>query len=425
MILMKGDIKMSIYLNPPITGFMESVNSEIYVDKSNLIGYTNRVLGTKQKNICISRPRRFGKSMTAEMLLAYYSKGSNSASLFQNLKIASSPSYLQHLNKYNVIALNMQSFLSTTHNARKMLDQLQLTVGAELAKAYDVPLNGSLPDLLSDIFSITGEQFIFIIDEWDCIFREKQESTEGHLIYLDFLRNLLKDRNYILLCYMTGILPIKKYGTHSALNMFTEFSMTNPRVLAEFVGFTEDEVRDLCEKYDMDFTETARWYDGYTFRRIPHIYSPKSVVDAMLNEEFDSYWTQTETYEALKVYIEMNFDGLRDSIVEMLAGNRVKVNTATFQNDMTTFKSKDDVMTLLIHLGYLAYDFQTQEVFIPNYEVSKEFTNAIQNSDWGNVVKAIQESEKLLHATWNQNGNAVAESSGKLFRESVISCHQL
>lgn len=157
--------------------------------------------------------------------------------------------------------------------------------------------------------------------------------------------------------------------------------MTNPRVLAEYVGFTQEEVKALCERYEMDFTETARWYDGYTFRRVSHIYSPKSVVDAMLNEEFDSYWTQTETYEALKVYIEMNFDGLKDSIIEMLAGNRVRINTATFQNDMTTFKSKDDVMTLLIHLGYLAYDFQTQEVFIPNYEVSLEFTNAIQNSD--------------------------------------------
>lgn len=371
---------MNNYLNPPITGFLESINSEIYVDKSKLIAFTNKMLGTEQKNICISRPRRFGKSMAVKMLSAYYNKNYDTASLFQNLKIAAEPSFLQHLNQHNVIALNMQTFLSATHNAQKMIVKLQEAVCAELKETYNIASGNSLPDMLSEIFSQTGEQFIFIIDEWDCIFREKKENTDGHLLYLDFLRNLLKDRTYISLCYMTGILPIKKYGSHSALNMFTEFSMTNPRVLAEYVGFTEDEVKALCDRYDMDFMETARWYDGYTFRRISHIYSPKSVVDAMLNEEFDSYWTQTETYEALKVYIEMNFDGLKDSIIEMLAGNRVKINTATFQNDMTTFKSKDDVMTLLIHLGYLAYDFQTQEVFIPNYEVSLEFTNAIQNS---------------------------------------------
>ena len=400
---------MGTYLNPTNIGFQESVNSEIYVDKSNFIVHTNKFLGTEQKNICISRPRRFGKSMTVKMLAAYYSKGCDSASLFAHRKIASASSYLQHLNKHNVIFLNMQTFLSATHNAKKMAMLLQDTLCKELTSFFHVSPADTLTDLLNTIFTETGEQFIFLIDEWDCIFREKKESHEGQLFYLDFMRNLLKDRTYVLLCYMTGILPIKKYGSHSALNMFTEFSMTNPRVLAEYVGFTESEVIDLCDRYNMDFIETSRWYDGYSFRRISHIYSPKSVVDAMLNEEFDSYWTQTETYEALKIYIEMNFDGLKDSIIEMLAGNRVKINTATFQNDMTTFQNKDDVLTLLIHLGYLAYDFQTQEVYIPNYEVSREFTNAVQGSGWNTVIKAIQESEKLLQDTWKQDADAVAQ----------------
>lgn len=412
---------MNIYLNPSNTGFRESVKSEIYVDKSELIAFTNKKLGTEQKNICVSRPRRFGKSMAAKMLAAYYSKGCDSASLFENCKISKAPSYQTHLNRYNVIFLNMQNFLSLTHNAGKMLEELQTAVTKELVASYKLPAsNDSLPDLFNNIFSTTGEQFIFIIDEWDCIFREKQESEEGHLLYLDFLRNLLKDRSYVLLCYMTGILPIKKYGSHSALNMFTEFSMTNPRILAEYVGFTQDEVASLCQLYHMDFSETARWYDGYTFRRISHVYSPKSVVDAMLNEEFDSYWTQTETYEALKIYIEMNFNGLKDAIIEMLAGNKVKINTATFQNDMTTFKSKDDVMTLLIHLGYLAYDFQTQKVFIPNYEVSLEFTNAIQTSGWDLVIHAIQQSETLLQATWNLNTDMVAKLLEDIHFETSI-----
>lgn len=411
---------MNNYLNPSNSGFWEAVNSEIYVDKSDMISYINKRLCTEQKNICISRPRRFGKSMAAKMLTAYYSKGCDSLTLFQNLKIASDPSFSQHLNRHNVIFLNMQTFLSASHNAQKMISSLEQAVCAELSENFHISPQSSLSDLLSNIFSMTGEQFIFIIDEWDCIFREKRETTDGHLLYLDFLRNLLKDRTYVSLCYMTGILPIKKYGSHSALNMFMEFSMTNPRVLSEYVGFTEEEVRELCIRYHMDFGEAARWYDGYTFRRSPHIYSPKSIVDAMLNEEFDSYWTQTETYEALRIYIEMNFDGLRDSIVEMLAGNCVEINTATFQNDMTTFKNKDDVMTLLIHLGYLAYDFEKQGVFIPNYEVSKEFVNAVQGSGWNSVIEAIRQSEKLLCSVWEKDGDAVAEALEEAHFETSI-----
>ena len=191
---------------------------------------------------------------------------------------------------------------------------------------------------------------------------------------------------------MTGILPIKKYGTHSALNMFDEFSMTNPRQLSEYVGFTEEEVQSLCSQYHMDFDEARRWYDGYSFRRVSHIYSPKSVVDAMRNECFDSYWTQTETYEALKIYIDMNFDGLKDDVVRMLGGGRCRIDTGTFQNDMTTFHSKDDALTLLVHLGYLAYDMDRQEVFIPNEEVRAEFTRAIKASGWDEVIHALTES---------------------------------
>lgn len=187
---------------------------------------------------------------------------------------------------------------------------------------------------LQEIFSETDEKFIFIIDEWDCIFRENKEDINAQKYYLDFLRDLLKDKDYVELAYMTGILPIKKYGSHSALNMFDEFAMTNPKTLAEYVGFTEGEVRALCMRYHMDFDETARWYDGYQFKNSLHIYSPKSVVNAMLNRAFGSYWTQTETYEALKVYIEMNLDGLKDAIINMMAGERCSINTSTFTNDI-------------------------------------------------------------------------------------------
>ena len=208
-----------------------------------------------------------------------------------------------------------------------------------------------------------------------------KDNEEGQKKYLDYLRNLLKDKAYVDLVYMTGILPIKKYGSHSALNMFTEFSMTQPLFMAEYVGFTETEVKELCDRYQMDFAEIQRWYDGYSFEE-GHIYSPRSVVTAMLTRKFSNFWSQTETYEALRIYIEMNFDGLKDAIMKMLSGERCRINIATFKNDMTTFRSKDDVFTLLVHLGYLGYDEKERQVFIPNYEVSEEFINALQGEDW-------------------------------------------
>ena len=403
---------MGIYLNPSNEMFAESIRSEIYVDKTGLIEYMNDAIGTRQKFICVSRPRRFGKSMAAEMMAAYYNYADNSRELFDGLEISKSASFEKHLNKYDVIFLNMQGFLSWAGNVSEVSDYVQKEVMSELRKLYgeNIPLeNERLRNSLATVFAETGRKFIFIIDEWDCVFREKSHDKEGQTKYLDFLRDLFKDQPYVGLVYMTGILPIKKYGTHSALNMFREFSMTEPRRLAKFIGFTEEEVKALCEKYNMDFEETKRWYDGYCFPREKHIYSPKSVVDAMLDGEFGNYWTRTETYEALKVYIEMNYDGLKDAIVQMLAGAGHKVNTNRFQNDMTTFESKDDVLTLLIHLGYLAYDVDKKEAYIPNYEVREEFVNAIEGARWDETVRAITASEELLEAVLSGDEDAVAK----------------
>lgn len=411
---------MGIYLNPNNIGFKEAVASEIYVDKTGLIEYTNKVFGTQQKYLCVSRPRRFGKTMAASMLTAYYSCGCDSRELFRGLQIEKAESFKEHLNQHDLIFLNIQKFLSRVEKPEDLVLYLQERVLEELYENYPFltekekckPVEKKtrkLAGILEEIYKITGNQFVFIIDEWDCIFREEQHDTKAQTEYLDFLRDLLKDAEYAKLTYMTGILPIKKYGSHSALNMFMEFSMTNPKGLAEYVGFTEVEVRNLCAEFGMDFGETKQRYDGYQFRKAPHVYSPKSVVDAMLNQEFDNYWTQTETYEALRIYIDMNFDGLKDSIVRMLSGERCRINTNTFANDMTSLKTRDDVLTLLIHLGYLAYDMWEKEVFIPNAEISSEFVNAIEGAGWNAVIKAIRTSEMLLEATWKKDPDAVAE----------------
>ena len=208
---------------------------------------------------------------------------------------------------------------------------------------------------------------------------------------------------------MTGILPIKKYGTHSALNMFSEFSMTNAGPLAEFVGFTEQEVRELCDTYQMDFEECKAWYDGYRFNEVGSIYSPHSVVQSMMLHKYNTYWNQTETFEALKVYIDMNFDGLREAVISLMAGACRKIDTANFANDMTTFRDMEDVLTLLVHLGYLGYDFDTSSVFIPNQEIRKEYANAIRAGGWESITNAIKASDGLLEATLSMNAEAVAK----------------
>lgn len=403
---------MGIYLNPGNEKFIKAVNSEIYVDKSELIKYTNHVLNTMQQYICVSRPRRFGKSMAANMLTAYYGRGCDSKELFAGLKIVKDESFTKHLNQYDVIFLNMQEFLSRSSSMQELIERIKKLVIRELKREYpDVDYfdDTDLIQSMQDVYVESKQPFIIIIDEWDCIFREYKNNKEDQEQYLDFLRDFLKDKGYIHLAYMTGILPIKKYGTHSALNMFQEFSMTNPKQLAEFVGFTESEVKELCEEFSMNLEEIKRWYDGYSFQGVPSVYSPKSVVEAMTSGICDTYWNQTETFEALREYIDLNYEGLRDDVLGMMAGEQVVVTTGGFTNDMTTFHNKDDVLTLLIHLGYLGYDFDNKCVFIPNNEVRNEYVTAVSVSEWGEVSKALRNSARTLEGILRNRPSQVVE----------------
>lgn len=412
---------MGIYLNPGNRGFWESVRSEIYVDKTGLIAETNKCINTEQKFLCVSRPRRFGKSMTLKMLAAYYSCGCDSKELFAGRSIAENPTYKEHLNRYDVVFLNMQQFLIEASSG-KVTEYLEQEVLEELNEEYGTVLKGremGLAATFRKIYAKTDKQFIFLIDEWDCVMRERQESETLQKQYLDFLRNLLKDQPYVALAYMTGILPVKKYGQHSALNMFWEYSMTNQKSLEEYTGFTEEEVKGLCGRFGMDFTEASSWYDGYQFKKYRHVYNPKSVVEAMICGEFSNYWTITETYEALKIYIDMDFDGLQSDIVQMLGGGRVKVNMRSFQNDMKNFRTKDDVLTLLIHLGYLAYDSREEEAFIPNKEIIGEFENAMSVSGWPEIVRILKASDKLLEDTLNGDEGSVAEGLDRAHTEAA------
>mgnify|MGYP003291519398 CR=1 FL=1 len=411
-----------MYLNLGNAGF-QSIRKGLYVDKSELISYMNETLGTEDKLICVSRPRRFGKSYAAKMLCAYYDKSCNSLKLFQDLKIASDRFFLTYLNKYDVLYLDITWFISISETIQDTVKNLQQQGIKELQEMYSfLQEEVSLPMALSRVSESTGNKFIIIIDEWDALFREAKENSVLQKEYIQLLRGLFKSSQtdkMIESAYMTGILPIKKYGTQSALTDFREYTMIQPKKLAEYVGFTEEEVKELCKQYQMNFDDMKKWYDGYSFRKVNSVYSPNSVIQAIKSEEFGTYWTETETYESLKHYISMDFDGLKEAIVSMLADNKCKISTRKFQNDITNMKSKDDVMTLLVHLGYLAFDAKTSEVYIPNLEVADEFQNAIEGETWEEVAKILKESDKILQATLDRDAKTVAQILDKVHMENT------
>lgn len=413
---------MGIYLNPGNEAFRESVNSKIYVDKTGLLKFTNSVIETEDKYICVSRPRRFGKSMAAKMLAAYYDRTCDSQELFKRLEISGSEKYKKWLNQSDVICLDISWFRVNAGKAELVVPMLQEAVIEELRETYQGCIEEgekSLPIALASVNEKMGARFVVIIDEWDCLFREDRTDKKSQGAYIELLRGLFKGgpaQRFIRLAYLTGILPIKKYGTQSALNNFKEYTMIRPKVLAEYTGFTELEVRKLCMEHGMDFEETRRWYDGYSFSGSASVYSPNSVVEAMNNREFGDYWTETETYEDLKTYIEMNFDGLKESIITMLGGGRCRINTRRFQNDLTEIKSRDDVLTLLVHLGYLAYNSEEGEVFIPNQEVADEFENAVEDGSWKEITAILRDSEELLKATLEGDAETVARKIDEAHR---------
>lgn len=419
LLAVKGVRKMGIYLNPGKDAFVLATQDDIYVDKTGIISYTNYRIGKRNRYLCVSQPRRFGKTMIAEMLIAYYGQGEDAKELFMPYSIAKEDSFEVHLNKYPVIALNMVEFYNKEKSVKEMIAHLEKSVIWDLTEKYTDVKYFDTTDMvrtIEDIYYTNRVPFVFVIDEWDCIFRERQNDEKGQKMYLDFLRRLLKDKVYVGLAYMTGILSIKKYGTHSALNMFEEFSMIRPGRLSKYMGFMEEEVQELCKKYYRDFEKTKQWYDGYLLEG-RHVYNPKSVVDSVLNNKFESYWSSTETYEALKIYIDMNMDGLKEVVIDMLGGGSCQIDTQGFQNDMTTFKGKEDVLSLLVHLGYLAYNGETSEVFIPNNEICAEYIRAMRDKKWSRVIDAIKDSDMLLEATLQKREIEVAKAIDKAHDE--------
>ena len=415
---------MGTYINVGNAGFQRARNSE-YVDKSGLISVVNKTLFTERQFSCVSRCRRFGKSMAAKMLYAYYDHSCDSRSLFADLQIASDPQFEQHLNKYAAIYLDMTNFVSQYKGDDSIVEKIDAALIADVGNAYpDVPVKQKdcLMDYLLRVSIEKGEQFVFIIDEWDAICREFAPGTKAMDSYIGWLRRMFKSQDAMRVfagAYMTGILPIKKYKTESALNNFIEYSMVTPRSMARFFGFTKDEVRTLAEKYSMDFDELVKWYDGYQIGNEMSIFNPNSVIQALDNGYCSSFWASTGAYDAVAHYIQTNYEGLKDDIIQMLAGGRCKVNPTKFQNDMAVIRGKDDVLTVLIHLGYLSFSWQKSECYIPNKEVAGEMVNAVEDNNWTNVIKALKASEQLLQDTLDGDEEAVARGVDAAHDEST------
>lgn len=417
---------MGLFVNPDNSAFQAALNARIYVDKTRFIDYTNSVLGSTEAFICNSRPRRFGKSVTADMLAAYYSRGCDSENMFSGFEIGQSPDFKRCLNQYDVIYFDVQWCMEPAGGPEKVVAILTKSILGELRDLYPGEVSEnirSLPEALSLIHAATKKKFVVIIDEWDVLIRDAADQNVQDE-YINFLRGMFKGNlpaRYIALAYLTGILPIKKIKTQSALNNFDEFTMLGADELTPYVGFTEDEVKSLCERYERNFVEVKRWYDGYLLENC-QVYNPKAVVSVLTKGKFKSYWSETGTYEAIVPLINMDFDGLKTAIVEMLSGSSVEVDVSSFQNDMVSFENKDDVLTYLIHLGYLGYDQDSQTAFIPNEEIRQELTSATKRKKWNEMLTFQKESEKLLDATLDMDTETVASLIEKIHNEyaSVI-----
>lgn len=407
---------MGNYLNPGNSGF-EEIRKGTYVDKTGLIRLINDTIGTKQKLTCISRPRRFGKSFAAQMLCAYYDKTCDSSSLFDDLIIAKDTQYTKHLNQYDVIYLDMTNVIGETA-ITDIVPYVKRNIVRELTIAYpELKVAEGFIHTLINAAALAGNRFIMIIDEWDSPIREAKDNSQTQQDYLRFLRTLFKNSSatsqIFAAAYMTGILPIKKDSSQSAISDFREYSILDPGEYASFTGFTENEVRVLCDMYHMNFDDAKNWYDGYSFENVQSVYNPYSVICAMENSKFKSYWKKSSASEALLTYIDMDEDGLQDDIVKLISGETIEVDTEGFENDVESFRCKDDVLTLLVHPGYLSYteeDNGTGTVRIPNKEILMEFNKIFRKGRHRELLRLIRESDYLLEKTIQQDSEAVAKA---------------
>ncbi|MCR4657369.1 MAG: ATP-binding protein, partial [Lachnospiraceae bacterium] len=449
---------MGSYVNPGSESMQSAVNSEIYVDKTGLLRILNNAIGTEKRYFAVSRARRFGKTMAAGMIDAYYSRGCDSKELFSPYEIAEDPDFEKYLNRFNVLHFDVSTYFNMAKDPEDIISMMDRTLLSSMKEEFPFLAEMEPENTAQAIFMVyqrEKRQFVVIIDEYDCIIRDAPDNEALILQYLKYLRGFFKteeSRHFLALGYITGILPVKKVDGESALNNFTEYTMTNPGELVQYFGFTLNEINKICHGNPEDYKEMLNWYDGYymyapepeatgeagednedqsirrlygKYRRLWHICNPNSVVDAMMQSGYMSYWKNTGTFASLRNFISLNYAGLKDDVVRLLSGDRINVDIRGFQNDVTQFNSKDDVLACLIHMGYLGYDDYTKEAFIPNLEVAEVFEIAIRTGDWDDVADALRRSEELLRAVKNGDEAKVAQVISQSYQNyaSIINFH--
>ena len=411
-----------MYVNVDNVSFQMEFDDE-YVDKSVLISLTNNFINKSRRFICVTRPRRFGKSVTLDMLNAYYSKGCDSRALFSDLNIASTPDFEKHLNQHDVLFLNMMSFEDNEFNGEKYLDILNQKVVSELKETYPDRLvkdkSYSLPDAISSL----KKRFIFIIDEWDFVFREYPNNSNLHEHFIDLLRALFKGvgENFVELVYMTGILPIARYNTQSALNNFIEYTILSSGDFSQYYGFEENEVKILCKKYHLDFENTKFWYDGYKVGAY-ELYNPCSIKKLIKLKKFSNYWTESSAYDLVKEAINLNFEGLKDDIIKLCSGSTISISRPEIKSFNTAdlkFKNKVAIYIYLVHLGYLGYDDADATIYVPNEETRVELLNSVKENHWPKFETALKLSEQVVAATYNKDSETVAALLSKIHEDKV------
>lgn len=413
---------MGMYLDPGNESFVKAVSSDIYIDKTGMLDILNQSIGKEKCFYAVSRARRFGKSMAAGMIDAYYSCGCNSLDLFKDREISKTSDFQKYLNKYHVLHIDMSSFLNACEDGQSPISLMNSTVLADFKEAYPELIDESItnvPKAIEAVWKKDGIGFVIVIDEWDCIIRDEKDDSKLISDYLKYLRGFFKTeeaKRFVALGYITGILPIKRYDGESAMNNFVEYTMISPKNLAPFFGFTQKEIEPYLDKYNMSLEEIEKWYDGYIMetlnkdrtRTYVHMYNPNSIVEAITFNKVESYWKNTGAFSQLNDYIGLDQRGLKQTVLNMLAGQKCHVDVSTFQNDLTSYAYKDDVLAALIHMGYLGYDTRTNEAYIPNEEVREVFDSAIKVGNWEDIIDALRNSDSLLQATWEGDEEKVA-----------------
>lgn len=415
-------------INPSNKGFKKSLD-EHYVDKTGAIAFTNSIIDTDSRFVCVARPRRFGKTLALLSLIAYYSKGASSGDLFSSLDISKDPNFKKHLNQYNVIYWDMSRFVSSDNSEyQEFIDRFNSNATDDFIKfcptAFENKTITTAVDAFKAVIDEIDEDFIFLIDEWDAPLRagytEKQK-----LKYIDILRNLFKSdmTSNVSLAYFTGIFPIGRYDTQSALNNFTDINMLRPiEELSSYFGFTSNEVKNLCKKENLDFSQAKIWYDGYKILG-EDIYNPYSIRNLLKFKKFTSYWSQSATFKEPLEAINHNFDGLRECIFNLISGIKlVNMDISKYQNVITKLDSKEAVLAYLIHLGYLSYREITAnsgEICIPNEEVRQEFIKEIANAQYNGYQEFFTKTYRLFNALLSEDESTVALGIEKCHNDMI------